>query len=116
MRFFLLLTLLLSTSAMAQQNGRVICAQVGPNHGFELVKFNIKDKDYSGTYDLKDLRVIGSYNPTDQQLKFEAFQLNEDGEPTKSILYSESRLLKGDYLRIRIAGERPLELYCNAVY
>jgi hypothetical protein len=108
---------LFQSYSFAGMDGRVLCTNLANGtEGFEVVEFNVKNKNFSRTTESNDLLYNASYNAYTAQFSITASTMNEDMEAVDQVLAFEGRLYKGDFLHIQSVGENPVHLYCYALY
>ena len=113
----ILFSLFISTSAVLAdeiKGGRVMCSITSPTTmGFDLIKVKKTDRDWSGTYELNDLRFSGTYRSTSSAFTLDVITLNEDGEPTEKLLQVDTKLRTTEHMHVKFKRDQSnIELYC----
>lgn len=96
------------------RDGRVMCSLTSPStFGFDLVKVRKSDRDYSGSYELNDIKFSGTYRSASATFSLEVTALNEEGEPIEQLLQIDSKLRVTENLHVKFKrDESNIELYC----
>lgn len=99
--------------------GLLLCSTVRPNAaGFSLIRTRNVDREFSGQYDLGELRVLGRYNPKTTRLMLTVNRVDENWETADQWFSAELRLSAGSFTRLKflvMQNEKPVEveLVCN---
>ena len=116
--YAVLLFSLFSQFSMAQDTqvvgGKVICSQTSPNViGCELVNVRAKSRNYSGTSQIGNLKISGSYYSPRNSFELSVNTLDEDGVDDELVLSLETELRGGRFLHAKTKAVGAIfEIYC----
>ena len=95
-------------------SGTLICSVTSPKTlGFELIKVGAKDRVYTGSFDIEDLKFEGSYQSKTADLDLTISAMDDDGVVVEEVFFTKTNLFSQNFLHIKTKqADRKIELYC----
>jgi hypothetical protein len=96
------------------QPGIVLCSITSPKTtGFELVKVGKKDRAYTGSFIVEDLKFDGKYSSRTADLELKVSQLDDDEVAVADIFSINMDLHAGKHFNAKInTTQKVIDLYC----